>query len=82
MGFPRIKVSINKNSNKNNQLLQSLFLRLFRANIMVNKYMVIFKKAVSQNPAVFSGVILVSFSQEKSSSGKVFIVPYKSVKLL
>lgn len=38
MGFPQIKVSINKNSNTNIQLLQRLFLRLFRANIMVNKY--------------------------------------------
>lgn len=38
--------------------------------------------AVSQNPAFFADVILVSYSQEKSSSGKVFIVPHKSVKLL
>lgn len=37
---------------------------------------------VSQNPAVFADVILVNFSQEKNSSGNVFIVPYKSVKLL
>lgn len=44
--------------------------------------MVVFKMAVSQNPAVFAYVILVSFAQEKSCSGKVFIVPYKSVKLL